>query len=91
MQRLPKFVLPWLLVAATSGCAAPGDGAPPPAETRDLVTCSDPRPQMCTMQYDPVCARLGSGDAVEWRSYSNGCTACGDPAVSAYRPGGACR
>jgi hypothetical protein len=46
---------------------------------------------MCTMQYDPVCARLGSGDAIEWKSYSNGCTACGNPEVDAYRPGGACR
>jgi hypothetical protein len=91
MQNLPKFVLPWLLVAATSGCAATGDPPPPPNDAPDLVTCSDPRPQMCTMQYDPVCARLGSGDAAELKSYSNGCTACSNPAVSAYRPGGACR
>jgi hypothetical protein len=91
MHRLPQFVLPWLLVAVTSGCAATGDPPPPRDDSPDLVACSDPRPQMCTMQYDPVCARLGSGDTAAWKSYSNGCTACSNPAVSAYRPGGACR
>jgi hypothetical protein len=37
---------------------------------------------MCTMQYDPVCGRIG---------YASGCSACGDPQVSAYRPGGECK
>jgi hypothetical protein len=68
------------LLWAVTGCAA-----------TDLVTCTDPRPQMCTMQYDPVCGRIGVGDAAEWKTYASGCSACGDPQVSAYRPGGECK
>ncbi|MDX1594104.1 MAG: hypothetical protein R3298_07640 [Gammaproteobacteria bacterium] len=78
------------LLASVAGCAAPSgddrarDDGPP------LVTCTEPRPQMCTMHYDPVCARVGEGDGAGWRTYPNGCSACSDPGVTAYRPGGAC-
>ncbi len=81
----------WLGVAAllwaASGCAS----NPAEEAATDLVTCTDPRPQMCTMQYDPVCGRIGVGDAAEWKTYASGCSACGDPQVSAYRPGGECK
>ncbi len=45
--------------------------------------CQEPRPEVCTMQYDPVCAEV-AGELVE---YGNACSACGDPAVSAYQIG----
>jgi hypothetical protein len=81
----------WLGAAAllwvASGCAS--NPAEPPAT--DLVACTDPRPQVCTMQYDPVCARIGEGDAAEWKTYASDCSACGDAQVSAYRPGGECK
>ena len=48
------------------------------------VTCSEPRPQMCTMDYRPVCAQLENG---QFKTYSNGCTACSDSNVSSYRNG----
>ena len=43
------------------------------------------------MQYDPVCGRIGEGDKAEWKTYASDCSACGDPQVSAYRPGGECK
>ena len=49
-----------------------------------LVSCTDPRPEVCTMQYAPACAELAAGGS---REYASSCNACSDPAVSGYRPG----
>ena len=50
-----------------------------------LVTqCETPRPQVCTMEYAPVCANLVIG---ETREYSSGCNACADDAVAGYLSG----
>ncbi len=46
------------------------------------VTCPEVRPELCTMEYDPVEGWLKSG---EWREYPNGCSACSDPEVVGYR------
>jgi len=51
-----------------------------------LTFCPEPRPQVCTQDYRPVCAQLRDGS---FKTYSNGCSACTDPAVTAYS-GGAC-
>lgn len=44
----------------------------------DLERCTDPRPQICTREYSPVCATLTDGSR---KTYANGCTACADTAV----------
>lgn len=59
---------------------AAADNAPRAALTR----CEEPRPEICTMHYDPVCGRTSAGQD---RTYSNGCSACSEPAVVEYRPG----
>jgi len=46
--------------------------------------CTEPRPQICTMDYRPVCAQLSDGT---FKTYSNGCTACSDPMVTEHREG----
>jgi len=46
--------------------------------------CKDPRPQMCTMDYRPVCGAMTGG---EKKTYSNGCSACSDLSVLSYVPG----
>ena len=54
---------------------------PPPS----LVTqCTEPRPQVCTMEYAPVCADLVAGGK---KQYASACNACADDAVSAYLKG----
>ena len=70
-------VLVGILIAAT-GCTQ--------AETKPgLVQCTEPRPEVCTMDYTPVCAlRTGSGEE-QWKTYANACTACSDAAVTGYR------
>jgi hypothetical protein len=62
-----------------AGCAGPGlvDG-------EQVTVCKDPRPEICTLDYNPVCGLLDSGQR---REFSNGCSACADPAVTGYVPG----
>jgi len=46
------------------------------------------RPDICTEEYNPVCATYPCyGDEYCTKTYSNGCFACGDKKVIAYRPG----
>ena len=50
----------------------------------DVILCEEPRPQICTREYDPVCATLKDGST---RTGATGCTSCSDPAVVGYRDG----
>ena len=52
----------------------------------DHTLCPEPRPQICTREYRPVCAQMRDGS---FRTYPTGCTSCADPDVVGYR-GGAC-
>ncbi len=72
-----RCLLPLSLLA---GCAAlEGETLPPGA-----VVCSDPRPQVCTMDYTPVCAARDSGETA---TYANACGACSDQRVIYHLPG----
>jgi hypothetical protein len=53
-------------------------------DEQEMVTCPEPRPQVCTREYRPVCAKLQDGG---FKIYANGCTACTDPTVTGYREG----
>ncbi len=53
-------------------------------ESAEMVICPEPRPQMCTMDYRPVCAQLKDGS---FKTYANACSSCSDPNVSGYREG----
>lgn len=73
---------------ATSKDALKGDhksSAQPVVEvSSDLTHCPEPRPELCSQQYTPVCAQKSDGT---FANYPNGCTACTDPAVVSYRDG----
>lgn len=45
-------------------------------------SCEEPRPKICTLQYEPVCAVMKSGPI---NTYPSACNACADIAVSAWR------
>lgn len=61
----------------------------------DVTECQEPRPQMCTREYNPVCATRDTGvrcvtepcPASERLTYPTGCTACADPKVVSHVPG----
>ena len=72
-MRYPALLAALLLAA---GCAG--------NQTPDLVQCTDPRPQVCTMEYNPACGELIAGGQ---REYSSPCNACADDTVAGYNQG----
>ena len=47
----------------------------------DLILCEEPRPQICTREYNPVCGSFKDGST---KTGSTGCTSCSDPEVVGY-------
>jgi len=80
-MRIPHCLMAGLILLL-GACTT----APPVEPTMVAVTqeCEEPRPQVCTMDYRPVCASLTDGGI---KTYANGCTACGDAAVSSWIEG----
>lgn len=60
--------------------------AAPPVEAPagTMTLCTEPRPEICTMDYNPVCGSLEDGST---KTYSNGCSACSDSAVTGWTQG----
>jgi hypothetical protein len=71
-----RFVCLFIIILG-AGCAA----APAPVA---VVECAAPRPQVCTMEYAPVCANLSAGGRGD---YASACNACADDAVASYEDG----
>ncbi|MEE4298278.1 MAG: hypothetical protein V2J24_02450 [Pseudomonadales bacterium] len=101
-RRRARVIAAGLLGLALVGCAArdsaPGMGTDEAAlrARSDFETCNEPRPEICTLEYVPVCAlrrtELECGtepcDAVFERvTKSNRCTACADGEVLGWIPG----
>jgi hypothetical protein len=59
------------------------------------MTCSDPRPTACNLDYKPVCAEVDTGvrcitapcPSSERKTFSSACKACRDPKAGAYVSG----
>ena len=62
------------------------------------TNCSNPRPEVCAQNYDPVCATRDTGircfkapcPSSEKVTYANACMACSDPDVYGYLHDGTC-
>ena len=68
-----------VLLLALAGCASgPEDKA---MMSANATLCEEPRPQVCTADYRPVCGNLQDGSN---KTYSNGCSACGDVNVVSW-------
>ena len=50
----------------------------------NTTLCSEPRPQVCTMEFLPTCAVL---DAGERKEFASPCVACSDSRVVGYVSG----
>jgi len=50
-----------------------------------LTECTEPRPEICTMDYTPVCGLQRVSGSEQWKTYSNACTACSDSTVIGYK------
>ena len=72
-------VAAWL--AVTAGCATSPVATEKAGEMDKLIPCEEPRPEICTMHYEPVCGVLEGGGS---KTYANACVACSDPVVTGY-------
>jgi hypothetical protein len=105
MRASYRWNLPLLLLLAACSQAPVASGTPPPADPpkqetkqetkKEPVTCTNPRPQVCTMIYAPVCATRDTGvrcikapcPSEEQVTKSSGCNACSDEKVISYVEG----
>ena len=82
---MKRIAVALLFAAATAPACAqqtpPAPASPPPA---GQVTCTMPRPQVCTKDFRPVCGTRRDGTR---RTYGNGCDACADANVMSHIPG----
>lgn len=91
LQRL--VILFFVMLIAMTGCN--GSAVEKPPDPTIDAKCQDPRPELCTQEYDPVCALRDTGvrcvttpcPSAEWKTYGNACMACNDTDVMGYRPG----
>ena len=64
------------LISVLAATALIGACQNQPAQYNEIDNlCADPRPQMCTMNYLPVCGVLEDNSQ---KTYSNACSACSD-------------
>jgi hypothetical protein len=80
-----------------AGCASAQSDQQPKADAynRDLVVCPSTRPEVCTFEFQPVCARRDTKvrcvttpcPSEELVTYGNACSACSDLQVYGYIPG----
>lgn len=82
-QRTLKFVL-MLLLAQVVPVVGVADDLEMRVVNASSTICEDPRSQICTMNYDPVCGKLRDGSQ---KTFSNGCGACSDANVVGHDPG----
>ena len=79
----------WHLVMAVAfvigaSTFAQAQQAPPAKPPAGLTTCTEPRPEICTKEFMPVCGVRRDGTRMV---NSNGCMACMDANVVGYLPG----
>lgn len=70
----------WMLIGATIFMA--GCQTDPVREVETL--CEEPRPEICTREYVPVCATLTDSTK---KTYGNACEACADKQAVSHVPG----
>lgn len=81
MPILTRSALAGAIVAAASTLAACSST---PNQLDNMTECTEPRPQVCTMQYDPVCAQHTDGSL---KTHATDCTACSDKDVIGHVKG----
>jgi hypothetical protein len=91
-----RFLIMTVLMASTVVLVASCQPikAPPPKLKKPVAfkKCTEPRPEVCTTEYFPVCASKDTGvrcvttpcPSTENKTYSTACTACADPKVHGY-------
>ena len=74
------FILIGLLCIMNGGCFLVSEQSSNQSDT--FVICIEPRPEICTQDYVPVCGYLEDGSQ---KTYSNACSACSDKKIIRYK------
>lgn len=83
-RSLAYFAVTAFFAASVTGCAkSPGQEGQADIKL-EYTACTEPRPEICTMQYDPVCGQMADGQR---KTYANDCSACSDQLVLGHTPG----
>jgi PBP1b-binding outer membrane lipoprotein LpoB len=78
LKSIKQLAVLTALILLLSGCASQT------VNPDDMTLCTNPRPEVCTMEYNPVCGFMQNND---FRTYASPCTACSDSAVVGYTMG----
>ncbi|MFD2229577.1 hypothetical protein [Alkalimarinus sediminis] len=78
MNNLKSLLGVMFVSVLLSGCATTAE------KVAVATACEDPRPQVCTMIYMPVCGLDEKGD---FNTYASGCNACSRTEVVGYNDG----
>ncbi|MFV1998067.1 MAG: hypothetical protein ACC641_08655 [Acidiferrobacterales bacterium] len=70
-----------IFVFSLVSCSAKPGPDDPSVTNANFTQCTEPRPQICTREYLPVCATLLDASH---KTYATGCTACSDPDTVGY-------
>jgi hypothetical protein len=92
------FFIVSLMVAcqSTPATSVPSDVVTPQKPSSSKYTqCTEPRPQICTKEFRPVCATKDTSircvttpcPSTKKSTYATGCVACSDPKVHGYEIG----
>lgn len=73
-----------LFVLVLASCSTAPKPAPPGALLPGEQACTNPRPEVCTMEYRPVCGTDLNGKKME---FSNECSACLNVDVVSWEEG----
>ena len=84
MRSVHRLLLTLSACVWMTACQSVAAPVTPPTHP-PLKMCQAPRPDVCTMQYEPVCG-YGS-DYRRLGTYGNGCGACGQAEVMGYTEG----
>jgi hypothetical protein len=83
-----KFqIVALILLTAFSIVGCSDDSGAASAGGNTLTKCEEPRPEICTSIYDPVCGTLTDDTQ---RTFASACTACSVEEVDSYVQG-ACK
>ena len=80
LSRLFLALLPSLMLGCNALSPSRDGGS---VAGSDWQACDAERPKVCTMIYDPVCARRSTGEVAD---YASPCNACADVTVTAWHP-----
>jgi len=97
MKKLNNLLVLFSISFFSISCSAPvmNETKKQQVNNKVYIICKQPRPEICTQEYNPVCATKNSGiicvttpcPSIEEKTYATGCMACADPKLIKYKQG----